>query len=183
MRKLLAIFLIATIACVDTEEEKTNPIDKIKEGIDNAKEDMEKKAQEIANKTKEIAEEVAEKAKQIADEISEKAQEMGEDISEKAKEIAEDVSGKSKEIVKEILKFFEKLDEETKKAIIWLKENGYWDEIVELAENIGKTAAVQACKTYIPTVQDHCDEIVQFVFDAIISLLDKITDKVEVETE
>ena len=177
MRKLLAIFLIATIACVDTEEEKTNPIDKIKEGIDNAKEDMEKKAQEIANKTKEIAEEVAEKAKQIADEISEKAQEMGKDISEKAKEIAEDVSGKSKEIVKEILKFFEKLDEETKKVIVWLKENGYWDQIVEIAETIGKIAAIQACKVYVPG--QICDVVVQFIFDAIISLLDKIKNKEE----
>ena len=169
MRKLLAIILIATIACA-TEEEKTNPIEKIKEGVENIKDDVEKKA-------KEIAEDVADKAKEIADDVSKKAKEMGEDISEKAKEIAEDVSGKAKEIVKEFMKFFEKLSEEVQKAIVWLKENGYWDEIVKIAETIGKAAAVQACKTYIPDVGVSCDQIIQFVMDAIIALLNKIKDK------
>ena len=102
---------------------------------------------------------------------------MGEDISEKAKEIAEDVSGKAKEIVKEFMKFFEKLSEEVQKAIVWLKENGYWDEIVKIAETVGKAAAVQAFRTFIPDVVISCDQIVQFVFDAIIALIDKIKDK------
>ena len=165
MKKLFIIFLIVAIACANTEEENKNPFDK-------AKEDIEKKA-------KEIAEQVANKAKEIADDVSQKAQEMGEDISEKAKEIAEDVSGKAKEIVKDFMKFFEKLNEEAQMAIIWLKENGYWDEIVQIAENIGKTAAVQACKTYVPTLEAKCDVIVQFIFDAIISLVDQIKNKEE----
>ena len=177
MRQLLAIFLIAIIVCADTEEEKTNPFDKIKEGVEKSKEEMEKKAKEISEKAQEMAQQVADKAKEIADDISEKAKEMGDNISEKAKEIAEDVSGKSKEIVKEIMKLFEKLDESTKKAIIWLKENGYWDKIVEIAETIGKIAAIQACKVYVPG--QLCDVIVQFIFDAIIALIDKIKDKSE----
>ena len=158
MRKLLAIILIATIACA-TEEEKKNPIEKAKEGIENIKDD------------------VADKAKEIADDVSKKAKEMGEDISEKAKEIAEDVHGKAKEIVKEFMKFFEKLSEEVQKAIVWLKENGYWDEIVKIAETVGKAAAVQACRTFIPDVVISCDQIIQFVMDAIIALLNKIKDK------
>ena len=176
MRKLLAIILIATIACA-TEEEKTNPIEKVKEGVENIKDDVSDKAKEIADKAKEIAKDVADKAKKIADDISKKAQEMGEDISEKAKEISEDVSGKAKEIVKEFMKFFEKLSEEGQKAIVWLKDNGYWDEIVQLAETIGKAAAVQTCKTYVPDVGVSCDQIIQFVMDAIIALLNKIKDK------
>ena len=176
MRKLLAIILIATIACA-TEEEKKNPIEKAKEGIENIKDDVADKAKEIADKAKKMAEDVADKAKEIADDVSKKAKEMGEDISEKAKEIAEDVHGKAKEIVKEFMKFFEKLSEEVQKAIVWLKENGYWDEIVQLAETIGKAAAVQACKTYVPDVGVSCDQIIQFVMDAIIALLNKIKDK------
>ena len=166
MRKLLAIFLIATIVCLNSEEEKINSIDKAKE--------------EIEKKAKEIAKEVADKAKEIADDVSQKAKDMWEDISEKAKEISEDVSRKAKDIIKEFMKFFEKLNEETQKAIIWLKENGYWDQLIEIAEKIGRAAAVQACKTYIPTIGASCDIIVQFIIDTIISLLDQIKAKQEI---
>ena len=134
MKQLLAIILIAVIACTTTEEEKKNPIETIKEGA-------------------------AEKAKEIA---------------EKAKKIAE-------EIAQDFMKFFEKLSEEVKMAIVWLKENGYWDDLVNLAETIGKAAAVQACQTYITQPEVSCDKIVQFVFDAVIALLKKI--KINEKTE
>ena len=51
MRKLLAMILIATIACA-IEEEKKNPIEKAKEGIENIKDDVADKAKEIADKAK-----------------------------------------------------------------------------------------------------------------------------------
>ena len=145
MKQLLAILLIAAIACTTTEEEKTNPIENIKEDI-------------------------TEKAKEIA----EKAKEMGDESSEKAQEIAEEVSAKAQEIAQDFMKFFEKLSEEVKMAIVWLKENGYWDDLVNLAETIGKAAAVQACQTYITQPEVSCDKIVQFVFDAVIALLKRI---------
>ena len=106
---------------------------------------------------------------------------MGDETSEKAKEIAEEVSAKAKEIAKDFMKFFEKLSEEVKMAIVWLKENGYWDDLVNLAETIGKAAAVQACQTYITQPDVSCDKIVQFVFDAVIALLKRI--KVDEKTE
>ena len=174
MKQLLTFLLIAVIACTTTEEEKKNPIETIKE-------DVTEKAKEIAEKAKKIAEEVAGKAKKMAQEIAEKAQEIGDDSSEKAKEIAEDVAAKAKEVAKDFMKFFEKLSEEVKMAIVWLKDNGYWDDLVNLAETIGKTAAIQACQTYITQPEVSCDKIVQFIFDAVIALLNKI--KVEEKTE
>ena len=167
MKQLLAIILIAVIACTTTEEEKKNPIETIKE-------DVTEKAKEIAEKAKKIAEEIAGKAKKMAQEIAEKAKEMGDESSEKAKEIAEEVAAKAKDIAKDFMKFFEKLSEEVKMAIVWLKDNGYWDDLVNLAETIGKAAAVQACKTYITQPDVSCDKIVQFVFDAVIALLKRI---------
>ena len=163
MKQLLVILLIAVIACTTTEEEKKNPIETIKEGAAE-------KAKEIAEKAKKIAEEIAGKAKKMAQEIAEKAKEIGGD----SREIAEEAAAKAKDIAKDFMKFFEKLSEEVKMAIVWLKENGYWDDLVNLAETIGKAAAIQACKTYITQPDVSCDKIVQFVFDAVIALLKRI---------
>ena len=138
------------------------------------KDDISDKAKEIAQKAKELADEVAEKAKNTAEDLVEKAKDLGEDISEKAKEIAEKVSNGAKDISKNFLKFFEKLTEEVKAAIVWLKENGYWDEIVNLAETIGKGAAVQACKKYITDATVSCDKLVQFIFDAVVAIIERI---------
>ena len=174
MKQLLVILLIAVIACATTEEEKKNPIETIKEGAAE-------KAKEIAEKAKKIAEEIAGKAKKMAQEIAEKAKEMGDESSEKAKEIAEEVAAKAKDIAKDFMKLFQKLSEEIKMAIVWLKDNGYWDDLVNLAETIGKASAIQACKTYITQPDVSCDKIVQFVFDAVIALLKKI--KINEKTE
>ena len=170
MKQLLVILLIAVIACSNTEEEKKNPIETIKEGAAE-------KAKEIAEKAKKIAEEIAGKAKKMAQEIAEKAKEIGGD----SREIAEEAAAKAKDIAKDFMKLFQKLSEEIKLAIVWLKDNGYWDDLVNLAETIGKAAAIQACKTYITQPDVSCDKIVQFVFDAVIALLKKI--KVNEKTE
>ena len=186
MKKLLSILLIAIVACTTEEEEKTKLIDKIKDKVEDVKDDISDKAKEIAEKAKELAEDVAEKAKNAAEDLAEKAKDLGEDISEKAKEIAENVSNGAQDIAKNFLKFFEKLSEEVKAAIVWLKENGYWDEIVKIAETIGKAAAVQACKTYITDAIVSCDTLVQFVFDAVIAIVERIKNEVnkkDTETE
>ena len=178
MKKLLAILLIAIVACTTEEEEKTKLIDKIKDKVEDVKDDITDKAKEIAEKAKEIADDVAEKAKNVADDLVGKAKDLGEDISEKAKEIADKVSNGAEDIAKSFLKFFEKLTEEVKAAVVWLKENGYWDEIVNIAETIGKAAAVQACKTYITDAAISCDTLVQFIFDAVIAIIDRIKNEV-----
>ena len=163
MKQLLVFLLIAVIACTTPEEETKNP-------IENLKEDAAAKAKEIAEKAKKIAEEIAGKAKKMAQEIAEKAQEIGGD----SREIAEEAAAKAKEVAKEFIKFFQKLSDELKLAIVWLKDNGYWDDLVNLAETIGKAAAVQACQTYITQPDVSCDKIVQFIFDAVIALLKRI---------
>ena len=178
MKKLLTILLIAIVDCTTEEEEKTKLIDKIKDKVEDVKDDISDKAKEIADKAKELADDVAEKAKNVAEDIAEKAKDLGEDISEKAKEIAEKVSNGAQDIAKNFLKFFEKLSEEVKAAIVWLKENGYWDEIVKVAETIGKAAAVQACKTYITDAVVSCDTLVQFIFDAVIAIVERIKNEV-----
>ena len=162
MKKLLFIFLIINIAlAVEEEETKTNPLDKIKEEI-------EKKAKEISEKAKEIAENAAEKAK-----------EAGQEISEKTKELMENASEKGKEFKKNFIKLYEKLSIDIQEGIVWLIENGYWDLIVDFAETVGQVAAIQACKTYFPQGAVLCDPIVKFIFDAIVSLLDKIKEDVQ----
>ena len=36
-------------------------------------------------------------------------------------------------------------------GIIWLKENGYWDQIVNIAQTAGKAAAIAWCTPYLST--------------------------------
>ena len=162
MRKLLFIFFLINVAfAVEEEGTKTNHLDKIKEEI-------EKKAKEISKKAKKIAENAAEKAK-----------EAGQEISEKTKELMENASEKGKEFKKNFIKLYEKLSIDIQEGIAWLIENGYWELIVDVAETVGKVAAIQACKTYFPQGAVLCDPIVQFIFDAIVSLIDKIKEDVK----
>ena len=162
MKKLLFIFLIINVAfAVEEEGTKTNRLDKIKEEI-------EKKAKEISKKAKKIAENAAEKAK-----------ETGQEISEKTKQLMENSSEKGKEFKKNFIKLYEKLSIDIQEGIAWLIENGYWELIVDFAETVGKVAAIQACKTYFPQGAVLCDPIVKFIFDAIVSLIDKIKEDVK----
>ena len=175
MKKFLFFFLIAIVACITPEEEKANIIDSIKD----ASEKIKNKTQEISEKVKEMAEDASEKVKKAAEEAAEKVKDAAEDVSDKAKEIAEDISAKSKEVAKNFVKFFEKLSEEIQNGIIWLKENGYWDQIVNIAQTVGKAAAIIGCKAVFPAGIALCDPIVDFIFKAIISIIDKIKEKAE----
>ena len=168
MKKFLIIFLIALVVCNFEEE---NP-----DILNNSPD----KEEEIEEKAKQMAEEAAEKVKEKAKEIEEKSKDFGEAISEKAKEIAEGISEKAKEISKNFMKFFEKLGKDIQEAIIWLKENGYWDEIATLVETIGKHAGINACKSYLPAAQSLCEPVIQFIFETIISYINKITNDIEI---
>jgi hypothetical protein len=175
MQKFLCILLIAIVACITAEEEKANIIDSIKDGAEKVKD----KTIEISEKVKEMAEDASEKVKKAAEEAGKKVKGAAEDVSSKAKEIAEDISATSKEVAKNFVKFFEKLSKEIQNGIIWLKENGYWDQIVNIAQTAGKAAAIIGCKAVFPAGIALCDPIVNFIFKAIISIIEQIKKKAE----
>ena len=163
MKQILAILLIAAIACA------TDPEEEIKQ-ITN---DIANKTKEIDEKARQLAEEIVEKAKKMAEEMAKKAQEQGEASAQKAQEIAQELDANSKELVKDFMKFFDKLNDEAKMALIWLQENGYLEKLISLAEVFGKGAASKLCQSYFNESQDSCDKVVQFVFDNVIGLFNK----------
>ena len=118
-------------------------------------------------------------SKTSLEEAGKKVKGAAEDVSAKAKEIAEDISATSKEVAKNFVKFFEKLGKEIQNGIIWLKENGYWDQIVNIAQTAGKAAAIIGCKAVFPAGIALCDPIVNFIFKAIISIIEQIKKKAE----
>ena len=157
MKKIIAILLIAAIAC----------------SVDDPTEEARIKAQEIEEKARQLAEEIVEKAKKMAEELAQKAQEQGDASAQKAQEIAEEIEANSKELVKDFMKFFDKLSDEAKAALIWLQENGYLEKLISLAETFGKGAASKLCQSFFNQSQDSCDKVVQFIFDNVIGLLNK----------
>ena len=157
MKQILAILLIAAIAC----------------SVDDPTEEARIKAQEIEEKARQLAEEIVEKAKKMAEELAQKAQEQGEDNAQRAQEIADELEANAKELVKDFMKFFDKLSDEVKMALIWLQENGYLEKLISMAENFGKGAASKLCQSYFKQSQDSCDKVVQFIFDNVIGLFNK----------
>ena len=156
MKKIIAILLIAAIAC----------------SIDDPSEEVRNKTQEIEEKARELAEEIVEKARKMAEEMAQKAQEKGDASAQKAQELAEEIEANSKELVKDFLKYFEKLSDEVKMAVIYLQENGYLEKLISLAEMFGKGSASRLCQTFFSESQD-CDKVVQFIYDNIIGLYNK----------
>ena len=157
MKKILAILLIAVIAC----------------STDDPTEEARIKAQEIEEKARQLAEEIVEKARKMAEELAQKAQQQGDATAQKAQELAEEIEANSKELVKDFMKFFDKLSDEAKAALIWLQENGYLEKLISLAEVFGKGAASKLCQSYFKASQDSCDKVVQFIFDNVIGLFNK----------
>ena len=173
MKQILAILLIAAIAC-STETEKE---------IEQIKDDITDKAKELDEKARKMAEELVEKAKQMAEEVAKKAQEQGDESAKKAQEIAEEIEAKSKEFVKEFMKFYEKLSDEAKQALIWLQEHGYLEKLISLAQTFGKGAASKLCQTYLKQSQTSCDNVVQFIFDNILDLFNKAKNAEQSQSE
>ena len=157
MKKIIAILLIAAIAC----------------SIDDPSEEVRNKTQEIEEKARELAEEIVEKARKMAEEMAQKAQEKGDASAQKAQELAEEIEANSKELVKDFMKFFDKLSDEAKAALIWSQENGYLEKLISLAETFGKGAASKLCQSFFNQSQDSCDKVVQFIFDNVIGLFNK----------
>ena len=163
MKQILAILLIAAIACsTDPEEE-----------IIQMTNDIANKTKEIDEKARALAEEIVEKAKKMAEEMAKKATEQGEASAQRAQEIAQELDANTKELIKDFLKFFDKLNDEAKMALIWLAENGYLEKLISLAELLGKGAASKLCQTYLKQSQDSCDKVVQFLYDNVIGLYNK----------
>ena len=163
MKQILAILLIAAIAC------STDPEEELKQIIN----DIANKTKEIDEKVRALAEEIVEKAKKMAEEMAKKAQEQGEETAQKAQEIAQELDANIKELIKDFMKFFEKLNDEAKAALIWLQEQGYLEKLISLAEVFGKGAASKLCQSYFKQSQDSCDKVVQFIYDNVISLYNK----------
>ena len=46
--------------------------------------------------------------------------------------------------------WIEKIKEVITQIINWLKENGWWDKIIDLIEKYGAPKAVELCKEHIP---------------------------------
>ena len=157
MKQILAILLIAAIAC----------------SIDDPSEEVRNKTQEIEEKARELAEEIVEKARKMAEEMAQKAQEKGDASAQKAQELAEEIEANSKELVKDFLKSFDKLSDEVKYAIVYLHENGYLEKLISLAEVFGKGSASKLCQTFFSASQDSCDKVVQFIYDNVIGLFNK----------
>ena len=157
MKQILVILLIAAIAC----------------SIDDPTEEVRNKTKEIEEKARQLAEEIVEKAKKMAEEKAQKAQEQGEASAQKAQEIADELEANAKELVKDFMKFFDKLSDEVKMALIWLQENGYLEKLVSMAETFGKGSASKLCQSFFRQSRDSCDEVVQFIFDKVIGLFNK----------
>ena len=157
MKQILVILLIAAIAC----------------SVDDPTEEVVNKVKEIEEKARQLAEEIVEKAKKMAEELAQKAQEQGEDNAQRAQEIADELEANAKELVKDFMKFFDKLSDEVKMALIWLQENGYLEKLVSMAETFGKGSASKLCQSFFRQSQDSCDEVVQFIFDKVIGLFNK----------
>jgi hypothetical protein len=109
----------------------------------------------------------------MAEEMAKKAQEQGDASAKKAQEIAEQMEANSKELVKNFMKFYDKLSDDAKMALIWLQEHGYLEKLISLAEVFGKGAASKLCQSYFKQSQDSCDKVVQFIFDNVIGLFNK----------
>ena len=111
----------------------------------------------------------------MAEEIAKEAQEKGEEEAQRAQKIVEEIESNYKELVKDFMKFFEKLSDEAKTALIWLEENEYLEKLISLAQTFGRGSAARLCKVYFAQAEDpdSCDKVVQFIYDNIIGLFEK----------
>ena len=62
--------------------------------------------------------------------------------------------------------FVKKLSAKAMDAYNWLKDNGYWDQLVDLVKQYGKPYAVEFCVGLIK-IEFVCSEIVDKIFDML----------------
>ena len=64
--------------------------------------------------------------------------------------------------LKKIGQFFKALGGKLKQVYEWLKENGYWDQIVELVKKYGVPKAIEFC-TNVFHAEDLCTDIINLL--------------------
>lgn len=57
---------------------------------------------------------------------------------------------------------WKKIVDAEKKAVNWLKENGYWDQIVYMAKKYGRKAGIALATKYV------CEELAIAIFDDLL---------------
>ena len=62
-----------------------------------------------------------------------------------------------------IKNFIKKIPSYLKKAYQWLKDNGYWDKLIDLIKKYGAPKAIEFCTKYLKK-EDLCTDIVNFLF-------------------
>ena len=59
--------------------------------------------------------------------------------------------------------FFKKIPTYFKKAVQWLKDNGFWDKLVEIIKKYGTPKAMELCVKLLKK-EDICTDLVNFLF-------------------
>ena len=62
-----------------------------------------------------------------------------------------------------VKEFIKKIPTYLKKVYQWLKDNGYWDQLVELVKKYGIPKGIEFCTKYLKK-EELCTDIVNFVF-------------------
>ena len=66
----------------------------------------------------------------------------------------------------DVVEAFKKIIEKVKGVIQWLKDNGYWDTLIELLKKYGKPKAIEFCVSLIHK-EDICTDIVTILLSFI----------------
>ena len=152
MKKFLAILLIATIACLVTEEAsddivlQRNPFRKIGKGIKNVVKGTGKVVKEVGKGTGKVVKEV------------------GKGTGKVVKEVGKGTGKVGKGLVRGLEKFVKGASKVVKQAINFLKQTGIWDQVVEKVVELGKNAANAFCSKYGgPTAGELCSQAIDFI--------------------
>ena len=71
-----------------------------------------------------------------------------------------------KKVAKKVWDFIKSLPERLKGIVNWLKENGWWDKIVDLVEKYGAPKAVEFCQEKAPGfLKGFCQEAVNKIIE------------------
>ena len=163
MKKFLAILLIATIACLVTEETsddivlQRNPFRKIGKGIKNVVKGTGKVVKEVGKGTGKVVKEVGKGTGKVVKEV-------GKGTGKVVKEVGKGTGKVGKGLVRGLEKFVKGASKVVKQAINFLKQTGIWDQVVEKVVELGKNAANAFCSKYGgPTAGELCSQAIDFI--------------------
>ena len=75
----------------------------------------------------------------------------------------DDLEGFWGDFWEKVKEFIKKLPGYLKKVYQWLKDNGYWDQLVELVKKYGIPKGIEICTQYLKK-EDLCTDLINFVF-------------------